>query len=129
MEWFRRETQRVLQIVQPTEVIEGDKEVVAILKHLAKYGETCRRKVAQYERPFKGDGGMERAEKKLEEMLQKGQLIGEVRKSGNGMDVKWYSLSGRSTLSTSTPFFIETDETWNVCLRHFFAPCATLFEE
>lgn len=40
VEWFRHETQRVLQIMQPSEVIEGDKEMVAILKHLADRDET-----------------------------------------------------------------------------------------
>lgn len=37
---------------------------------------------------------MEKAEKKLEEMVRKGLLTVEIRKAGNGVDVKYYSRSG-----------------------------------
>jgi hypothetical protein len=73
--WYRREAQRILQMVCPNEVLVGDKEVHAILRHLKKHGETTARKVSQYVKPFKGVGGSEKASLKLEDMVTNGLLI------------------------------------------------------
>lgn len=73
--WYRREAQRILQMVCPDEVVAGDGEVAAILGHLKKHGKTTARKVAQNLKAFSGAGGTEQASKKLEEMVTSGLLI------------------------------------------------------
>ena len=92
IKWFRRETQRVIQRVRPTEVIVGDREVSSILQHLESRPHTTARKVAQNIAAFDGKGGTDKAEKKLEDMVLKGLLVGQDRKAGNGIQVKIYSL-------------------------------------
>jgi hypothetical protein len=62
------------------------------MRHLDNREHTTARKIAQNLAAFKGDGGTDRAEKKLDEMVQKGQLVSSERDAPNGVKVKYYSL-------------------------------------
>ena len=110
-EWFRRETQRVLQVMQPGEVVEGDKEIGAILNHLTNgdRNETEARTVAQNLRPFR-EAGMAGAEKKLDEMVAKGLLTVEQRKADNGVEVKYYSLPVTANAANANAIFAPIQE-------------------
>jgi hypothetical protein len=91
--WYRREAQRVLLMLRPTEIVDGDKDVASILGHVQnRGGQTTARFVAQNITTFDGDGGTERATKKLEEMVQKGLLIADDQKRKNGKLVRVYSF-------------------------------------
>ena len=101
-EWYKHETQRILQFVRPGEIIAGDQEIAAILKHIHKRGgKTTARRVAQNLTVFKVSGGTDQATKKLEEMVQKGLLIAEERQAPNGVTVKYFSLSNVSNANSS----------------------------
>jgi hypothetical protein len=97
-EWYKYETQRILLTLRPDTVVAGDQEVAAILRHIQKRGEqgTFARKVAQNLSLYDGAGGTEQAERKLEEMTQKGLLITEDRKADNGTVVRFYFQSNTS---------------------------------
>jgi len=92
VKWFRREIQRVLQKAHPTEVLDGDTEITAIMKHLEKRKDTTARKVAQNLAAFGGKGATDKAERKLDEMVLKGLLVCKERKAGNGIKSKHYSF-------------------------------------
>jgi len=108
-EWFRRETLRVLQIVQPTEVIEGDKGAASILRHLAVHGETTSRTVVANLRPFR-ETGMAEAEKKLDEIVRKGLVVVEERTAANGVVVRYYSLPSPANAANANAVSTATGE-------------------
>jgi hypothetical protein len=93
-EWYMKEAQRILQKIQPGITVEGDREVVSILKHIqGQGGQTTARKVAQNLSAFNGSGGSEKASEKLESMFRNGLLTVRIQKVSNGSITREYFLA------------------------------------
>ena len=114
--WYRREDQRILQMVCPNEVLVGDKEVAKILEHIQRRDNrtTTARFVAQNIRAFDGVGGSGQASKKLEEMVTNGLLIHDDQP----LKKRVYSLSNAAYADQNS----ETDNSVGVC-RQIVGSC------
>ena len=93
VEWYRRETGRILHKIKPGSGIAVDREVTAIVKHIQnRGGQTTARLVSQYVSAFSGVGGAGRAMEKLESMTRNGQLLVSEQKAVNRRMVRVYTL-------------------------------------
>ena len=90
--WFKRESLRIIEAICG-ETVQVDFEEAAILRTIRRKGETTAREIVQSGQVYRGPGGTERAVLKMEAMVQNGQLIADVRKAANGVEVTYYSLS------------------------------------
>ena len=93
VEWYRRETGRILHKIKPGSGVAVDREVTAIVKHIQnRGGQTTARLVSQYVSAFSGVGGAGRAMEKLESMARNGQLLVSEQRAANRRMVRVYAL-------------------------------------
>jgi hypothetical protein len=92
VQWFKREALRIIEAMRG-ETAQVDLEERAILDVVRRKGEATAREIVQFVRSFRGTDCTERAEAKMEAMVQKGLLTYEDRKANNGAMVRYYSLS------------------------------------
>ena len=106
-QWFKREALRINEAIRG-ETAQVDLEASEILRVIRQKGEATVREIVQSGQAFRGEGGTERATVKVDTMVQKGLLIAEVRKAGNGVMVKYYSLPN-ADYANAIPNFLEDD--------------------
>jgi len=110
--WYKRENQRILLMLRPSEIVTGDKEVAAILGHIQRRGgRTTARIVRQNVGAFDCVGGMELATKKLEEMVASGLLITDDQNSKK----REYALPSVANANGAPAVDDETDDSVGGC--------------
>ena len=115
VKWFRREDQRILEVICPNEVLSGDKEITAILGHIQRREgrSTTARIVRQNINAFDCVGGSKMAEQKLEEMVTSGLLIHD----GQLLKKRVYSLPSTTYADNPPAVPAETADFVGGCRR------------